>query len=117
MTMKRESSLHTKIKKYAEGLGWYVVKVWGGGFQESGIPDLILCVNGVFIGMEVKIGTGKPSALQCDHVLSVCEAGGVGCIVWSFEEAKQIIDEVAVGDYDLQGYFDAATALYKKYVK
>ena len=27
-------------------VGWYT-KIWGGGFQKSGIPDLICCVNGV----------------------------------------------------------------------
>ena len=57
----KESTLHRNIKKYAESKGAYVVKVWGGGFQEGGIPDLIIAINGVFIGMEVKVGYNKPT--------------------------------------------------------
>ena len=124
MTLKKESSLHTKIRKFAERRGHYVIKIWGGGFQEAGIPDLILCVNGIFIGMEVKIDDGKPSALQVDHVLSITEAGGIGCIVWTFEEAMEVINWAE--DYSLTKnvdggiklqYLDKANELYDKYTK
>ena len=34
-------------------VGWFF-KVWGGGYQKSGIPDLIINVNGFFIACELK---------------------------------------------------------------
>ena len=34
-------------------VGWYT-KIWGGGFQKSGIPDLIACINGRFVSVELK---------------------------------------------------------------
>ena len=44
-------------------VGWYT-KIWGGGFQKSGIPDIICCVNGVMLAVEVKASNGRPSELQ-----------------------------------------------------
>ena len=50
--MKSEKEVQTDIIKYVQKHGGYVTKVIRG--NTSGIPDLLICLNGIFIGCEVK---------------------------------------------------------------
>ena len=72
--------------------GWFV-KIWGGGMQKEGIPDILMCVNGIFISLELKSATGRPSDLQKKNTAMVNESGGVGVILYpdGFENFKNII--------------------------
>lgn len=89
-----ESQLVVKIKKYLREQGAYVEKIWGGGFQSAGIPDIIACYKGRFLGIEVKVGSNKPSDIQLVKIKRINDAGGVGIVVWSLEEVKQLIEEL-----------------------
>ena len=73
-------------------VGWFV-KIWGGGMQKEGIPDILMCVNGIFISLELKSATGRPSDLQKKNTAMVNESGGVGVILYpdGFENFKNII--------------------------
>ena len=87
-----ESQLVAKIKKYLKDKGAYVEKIWGGGFQSAGIPDLIVCYKGLFLGIEVKVGSNKPSELQIAKIKRINNSGGIGIVVWSLEEVKELIE-------------------------
>ncbi len=50
--MKSEREVQTDIIKYIQKSGGYVTKIRAG--NTSGIPDLLICINGIFIGCEVK---------------------------------------------------------------
>lgn len=86
-----ESQLVIKIKKYLKDKGAYVEKIWGGGFQSAGIPDIIACYKGRFLGIEVKVGNNKPSEIQLVKLKRINDADGVGVVVWSLEEVKELI--------------------------
>lgn len=75
--------------------GWFV-KIWGGGYQKAGIPDLIICINGIFITCETKSVSGKASDLQKKNTSMINEGGGIGIILYpaGFEEFKKIIKGV-----------------------
>lgn len=75
--------------------GWFF-KVWGGGFQKSGIPDLLLCVSGLFIAIELKGSGGRPSDLQKLNLADINHAGGLGLILYpeGFEQFKKILKGV-----------------------
>lgn len=75
--------------------GWYF-KVWGGGMQKSGIPDLIVSVNGFFLGVELKSDTGRPSELQKKNVQLINQGNGLGLILYpkGFEQFKEIVKGV-----------------------
>ena len=107
-----EKNFETQVKKwlhnqgiYAAGtakdkmeispVGWFF-KVWGGGFQKSGIPDLLICVNGFFIACELKADNGKPSELQEKNIQMINQGNGIGIILYpkGFEEFKEIIKGV-----------------------
>lgn len=61
--------------------GWYV-KIWGGGFQRVGIPDILACIKGVFVAVELKSPRGKPSALQTLNIDNIRESGGMAYILY-----------------------------------
>ena len=84
--------------------GWFV-KIWGGGMQKEGIPDILMCVNGTFISLELKSATGRPSELQKKNTAMINGSGGLGIILWpdGFEDFKQIIEEVLSAPSPLKG--------------
>lgn len=51
------------------------------------------CVNGYFVGVEVKAQNGKPSELQLYNVKKIREAGGFAMILYpsGFEKFKKFI--------------------------
>lgn len=78
-----------------EMVGWYT-KIWGGGYQKSGIPDILCCVNGVFVAIEVKASNGRPSELQKLNVKRINKSGGIGVFLYpeGFEQFKEILKGV-----------------------
>ena len=52
----REKVIETRVKKFLSEIGAYFVKIHGSNFQEPGIPDIISCYKGYFIGIETKAG-------------------------------------------------------------
>jgi len=52
-----------------------------GGYGRSGVPDIIVCYNGCFIGIECKAGTNKPTPLQKKNLKDIQAAGGVSLVV------------------------------------
>lgn len=69
------------------------IKIWGGGFQKAGIPDLICCINSIYFEVELKSSVGKPSELQKYNIRLTNEANGVGIILYpeGFEQFKNIV--------------------------
>lgn len=72
--------------------GWYF-KHWGGGYSKSGIPDLIINVNGFFLSAELKASKGRSSELQKRNTIMINKGCGVGVILYpeGFEEFKNLI--------------------------
>lgn len=76
-------------------VGWYT-KIWGGGFQKSGIPDILACVNGVMLAVEVKASNGRPSELQKLNISRINKSGGIGVFLYpeGFEQFKELLKGV-----------------------
>lgn len=51
------------------------------GFGRSGIPDLVCCVKGKFVGIECKAGGNKPTELQLRELRAIQLAGGETLVV------------------------------------
>ena len=79
--MAEEKNFENKIKKYLEDQGCYFVKYFANRMTKVGVPDILACVNGSFVGIEVKSSTGKPSELQIHNVKKINESGGYAVIV------------------------------------
>ena len=67
-----------------------------GGYGKSGVPDIVACVNGVFIGIEAKadMKKNKPTALQQANLRAIKEAGGISIVI----DANNLNDLVGVLD-------------------
>lgn len=76
-----EKQFENQVKKWLKEHGAWFLKTWGGGYQRSGIPDLLICWKGKFIGIELKTDIGKPSPLQIHELKSIEEAGGIALIL------------------------------------
>lgn len=84
--------------------GWFF-KVWGGGFQKSGIPDIVMNVCGDFVAVELKAQSGHPSDIQKHNVKQIRESCGQACFLYpsGFEAFKRDICElIDTGDVILK---------------
>ena len=50
-----EKAFETKIKKLLDQYGAYHVKYFGCGMTQAGVPDLLVCLSGWFVAIEVKL--------------------------------------------------------------
>ena len=65
-----------------------------GPYGCAGIPDIICCYKGRFIGLECKLPGGRLTELQKRVIEKINSAGGVVCRVESVEDAKRVIERV-----------------------
>lgn len=84
-----EKTIENQIKGYLDSIGAYHIKTHGNMFSRAGTPDIITCVKGVFVAIEVKKPGGVVSALQMANIKLINNAGGVAFVAYSLEETKQ----------------------------
>lgn len=89
-----ERDIVVSIKKYLSSLGRDVFfwKEHGGPYGCSGVPDVICCYKGRFIGLECKLPGGRLTELQKRAIEKINRAGGVACRVESVEDVKRVIE-------------------------
>lgn len=86
-----EKAFENKIKAYLKSIGAYFIKTHGDRFSRVGTPDILACVNGHFVAVEVKAENGRPSELQLHHIEEIKRAGGYATILYpkDFENFKK----------------------------
>ena len=52
-----------------------------GGYGRSGVPDIVCCYRGQFIGIECKAGSNKPTPLQEAEMAKIRQAQGHTLVV------------------------------------
>ena len=90
----REKLIENKIKSYLKSKGAYYVKYFGNAYSQNGVPDILACYKGRFIGIEVKNETGKTSPLQDINLEQIKQAGGISLVARSVEDVSKIIDNI-----------------------
>lgn len=90
---QQENKVQKAIQDYLESIGAYRFKVHGEIFMRAGIPDIIACLKGRFIGLEVKDGNNTPSELQLAHGRKIKKAGGIFGVVYSVDDVKKLLQE------------------------
>lgn len=76
MAATPEAKVKAKIKKILKDHGVYYAMPIGTGYGNSGVPDFLCCVNGMFLAIEAKAGKGTTTALQDKHLREIAAAGG-----------------------------------------
>jgi hypothetical protein len=68
------------------------------GFGRSGVPDIVCCMNGIFVAIECKAGKGKTTALQDRELKRIKENKGIAFVV--NEENIYILEAYLRGEDD-----------------
>lgn len=81
MASTPEKLVKKKVTTILKSIGAYYFYPVTGGFGRSGVPDIICCLNGNFIGIECKAGDNKATALQLKNLEEIRATGGFAFIV------------------------------------
>lgn len=99
----KESTLVSAIRRavLARWPGSTAWKIHGGPHQVIGIPDLVCCVGGRMVGIEVKLqrpgeseehARGRVTHHQRAQLDAINAAGGLGIVALSVEEALELTE-------------------------
>lgn len=94
-----ESRLVRRIQELIRKRGGRPFKIHGehGGFQEVGIPDILACYAGRFLGIECKAPRGRLSARQEKVLQSIIDAGGIAIVATAVSDVEKVLDALDKG--------------------
>nr|DAS60806.1 MAG TPA: Nuclease [Caudoviricetes sp.] len=106
MWLASEKNFENRIKDFLKSEGCYFIKYWSGNaqngkkFTRDGVPDILCCCRGFFLGIEVKAPNGKPSPLQIYNLNQIDKSGGFAILLYpeQFQLFKNFILCVGVDD-------------------
>lgn len=81
--------------------GTWLVKFFANAFTKRGIPDIIVCYHGRFMGIEVKGGSSYGlTELQKYNLRLIREAGGIGICVYpsGWQQFLELLDRLDAGE-------------------
>ena len=81
MASTPEALVKKKIRAILDAHGVYYAMPIGTGYGNSGVPDFLCCVNGLFFAIEAKAGKGKTTALQDAHIDRIRKSNGAAVII------------------------------------
>lgn len=90
MAMTPEKRVKNAVVKILKLYNAYYFSPVTGGFGKSGVPDIIACVNGQFVGIECKAGNNKPTLLQLRELEAIKAAGGYSIVVNETNETELV---------------------------
>jgi hypothetical protein len=96
-----ESALQKRVLKRLEAFGGFWSKTWGGPYARPGVFDIVGCLNGCFVAIELK-APGKyktPTAgltpAQWNYLSQVRHNGGYALVEDNEERLFQALKEIA----------------------
>lgn len=89
-----ESKLQEKCIKVLKSKKLYYINVFGSGRSAKGAPDLIACINGRFVGFELKVDKNEMQDDQKIHKIRIERNGGLHYCPRTLEEFVQILEEI-----------------------
>ena len=79
--MTPEKTVKNKVVKLLKEAGAYHFYPVASGYGSAGVPDIVACIRGRFIGIECKADGGKPTALQEKNLMDIMDTGGIAVLV------------------------------------
>lgn len=93
---QRESKLSRRIMEMLRREGWFCFKIHGGPTMMAGLPDIIVCAEGVFVGLETKMPENRKDVSlrqKVTHQQIRERGGGYVAVVCSPAEAVDHVRE------------------------
>ena len=91
--MTPEGKVKKRVKAILDEQQVYHFSPMQNGMGRAGIPDIIACHGGKFIGIECKAGDNKPTALQERELNRILNAGGEAYVI-NEENIEQLREEL-----------------------
>lgn len=97
--MTPEAKAKKKVVEILKSHGAYYFYPVTGGYGASGVPDIVVCFKGKFIGIECKAGKNKPTALQEKNLNAIRSTGGFAFVVNedNLDVLTRVLEELANG--------------------
>lgn len=87
-----EQSIQASILKWlAKQPNCWVVKTITS--NKKGTPDILACIKGAFVAIEVKRPGGRVTRLQHYQLDRIQECGGHATVAYSLDEVKKFLEE------------------------
>jgi Holliday junction resolvase len=77
----KEKWVKQQVVKMLKDRGAYYFYPVASGYMSSGVPDIVACYKGAFIGIECKAGDNKPSLLQEKNLQQIQNNEGIAMVV------------------------------------
>lgn len=90
--MTEEGELKSKIRRYLTGRNIYWANIQAGPGSKPGDPDMVICYNGRFIGLEAKTRKGVQSEIQRKRQREIEGSKGQYFIVRALDDVKKITE-------------------------
>jgi hypothetical protein len=85
-----ESKLQAYVlKRLSKCTGLVVTKVLRA--NRNGVSDLLVCMRGMFVAIELKVKNKEPTKLQAAFIDEVNAVGGVAGVAWCWGDVKRIL--------------------------
>ena len=91
---KPEKKLQDKAISYLKGRGIYYLNLYGDGRSGKGKPDIIACINGLFVAFELKVGENDLQDDQKLHRIRIKRSKGLHYAPYSIEEFIEIVESL-----------------------
>ena len=91
---KPEKKLQDNCIKYLESKGIYYLNLYGDGFSGKGKPDLLVCLNGLFVAFELKVGENDLQDDQKIHRIRIRRSGGLHYSPYTLSEFISIVEDL-----------------------
>ncbi len=93
MARTPENAVKAAVKKLLDEMGIYHFSPVQNGMGRAGIPDIIGCFRGRFLGIECKAGKGKTTALQDLELEKIRQAKGFAYVVneTNLQDLKELL--------------------------
>lgn len=93
--MTPEAKVKRAVTKLLKSRDVYYFYPVASGYGSAGIPDIVACHRGLFIGIECKAGKNQPTALQLYNIEKIRNAGGLALVVWEdLTELVELLDNI-----------------------
>ena len=77
----KEKWVKQQVVKMLKARHLYYFFPVAGPYQSLGVPDIVACIRGRFVGIECKAGNNPPTELQLRNLEAIRDNSGVALVV------------------------------------
>ena len=92
MKQHKEQDIQTSIMNYIKSIrGLPIKQNQIGIYGQAGVPDIIACIKGRFVGIEVKRPGQRPKPIQEAFLDAINKKGGIGLWADNLDKVKDTL--------------------------